>query len=283
VDSKQPTKDQPNDKQKNKILISISDKEFQSLKTKGVQVVKKSEINLTVYTNPKVGWQYKNHLLNESNFKGSKIVPPGKEPLSKVEQKLKTDIPACKPFEMNLPDNLTNKASSNKTKNNEIQYQLLIEGEKPKLYNNQPGKWSQPLAQRIDNQLKMIKKHLYDATDLKQPNEKRAVSWNKCKKQIDNLNSSLKSNPKNRDPKQLKQHIDIAVKVKTHFFKGDDSVLNKLNKYTQKNSEQFEPSDQKGMKGVSLNLDKFKESLDALIKQIEKLIQVLKTLISPKV
>lgn len=160
MDSKQPTKDQPNDKQKNKILISISDKEFQSLKTKGVQVVKKSEINLTVYTNPKVGWQYKNHLLNESNFKGSKIVPPGKEPLSKVEQKLKTDIPACKPFEMNLPDNLTNKASSNKTKNNEIQYQLLIEGEKPKLYNNQPGKWSQPLVQRIDNQLKMIKKYL---------------------------------------------------------------------------------------------------------------------------
>ncbi|MDQ7049984.1 MAG: hypothetical protein Q9M92_10770 [Enterobacterales bacterium] len=266
----------------NKVMISISNQQFQSLKTKGVQVVSKSEINLTVYTNPQVGGQYKNHLLNEANFKGNKIQPKINELASKSSQNLKTDIAACKPFEMKLPDNLVNTTNSLQTKNKAPQYQLLLEGKKPYLYNNQPGRWSQPLAQRVEHQLKSIKTHLKNATDLKQTKQQRATSWEGCKKQIDSLKSSLSANPKNRDPNKLSQQANVSIKVNAYLFKGENSVQNDLAKYWKKNGDKFESSDNKGMQGVALNIDKLKENMEILIKQIEKLIQTIQKLIAPK-
>jgi len=264
-------------------MISISNQEFQRLRAKGIQVVAKNEINLAVYTNPKVGWQYKNHLLNESNFKGTKINPKNSLKSSKNMQSLKTNIANCKPFEMKLPDNLINASNRPNIKNTAPQYQLLIEGKKTYVYNNQPGRWSQPLGQRIDHQLKTIKTLLKNATDLKQPKQKREISWTQCKKQIDNLKSSLTAPPKNRDPSKLKQQVDVSIKVKAYFFKGDHSVENELNQYWKKNSDKFEPSDNKGMKGVSLNISNLKDNLESLIKQVEKLIKAIQALLSPKV
>jgi len=230
-----------------------------------------------------VGWQYKNHLLNQTNFKGSKIFPINDGQSTKNIQKLVTNIVACKPFEMKLPDNLVPHSSTSPAKNKISQYQLLIEGEKSYVYNNQPGRWSQHLAQRIEHQLKSIKTHLKNATDLERPQQNRAASWDQCKKQIDSLKSSLAGNPKDRDPSKLKQLVNVSIKVKTHFFKGENSVHHNLNKYWRKNGDNFESSDKKGMKGVSLNISNLKHNLENLIKQVEKLIKVIQALISPKV
>ncbi len=273
---------QKKDNDQQKIMVSISQKEFQRLESKGVKVVKTNEINLTVYTNPKVGWQYKNHLLNETNCKGSKIqAPSSKSQLKSVDPNKAnkaTKEPACKAFDMKLPD-LKN---GQKNKAGKPQYQLLIAGSSSFLYNNQPGRWSQSFSHRVDLQLKSIKQELNKATDLKLPSEQRKKAWKQSSQKIENLKSSLSSNSKKASPKKLEERIQVNVTVNNHFFKGEKSVQNQLDQYWKKNGDKFQKSDQEGMKKTSSSLADLKKTIEMIIKQVQKLIMMIKSLMSPK-
>ena len=150
-------------------------------------------------------------------------------------------------------------------------YQAIIDGTAMYLANKTKSIVAPNLDIKINRSMKNIKDNLYHATNLTNTQEKRSDSWKRARNQLDYIKNMVYTTKKSSNKARLKQ----CEKLSNHLFKGDDSVMNKLNAYWQNNNTNFTAKDNKDYSKTKKALEEFKEQIRKAIKKLLSLISKL--------